>query len=246
MLGGLFNLFKSKSAQSTQLMHTIDVHSHLIPAIDDGSQSLTQSIEIIEYLHNLGFKKLITTPHIMSHRFANTQQNILKGYEVLKAELIKREIDILLEVGAEYYYDEHFLDLIDKNEIMTFSDNYMLFELSYHNKPFGLEQTVHKLLESGYKPILAHPERYTYYNTKEHYHQLKDMGLMFQINAISTQGFYGKNVQKSVENIIDLGLVDFIGSDIHAMKYADSFATALRHKIYLKIMQNNPIKNDYL
>jgi len=194
----------------------------------------------------LGFKKIITTPHIMSHRFPNTKETIMQAYAFLKARLEQENMVFNVEVAAEYYYDEHFLELIDKKELMCFGDNYILFELSYTVKPFVLEQTVSKLLKAGYKPILAHPERYTYYHSEEDYRRLKEMGLLFQINIISTQNFYGKKVKKSVEKIIDLGLVDFIGSDTHSQKYLDTFSASLKSKIYSQIMQKNSIRNDYL
>jgi tyrosine-protein phosphatase YwqE len=228
------------------LLHQVDLHSHLIPSIDDGVKDLDNSISIIKQFKELGFKKIITTPHIMSSRFPNFRTNIYQGYNLLKEELTKQNIDIKLEVAAEYYYDEYFLSLIDKKDILTFGDNYVLFEFSYHYKPFELEQTIFKLISAGYKPILAHPERYSYYNTKEHYEKLKDLGLLFQINLISTQGFYGKNVKKSVEKIIDLGLVDFIGSDIHNQNYMDIFTKAVKSKKYLAVIEKNIIQNNYL
>ena len=232
--------------KKTSLAHSVDIHSHLIPAIDDGVKTLDASVDIIRQIQELGFKKIITTPHIMSHRFPNTKEIILKGHHRLQKELKKQEIDIELEVAAEYYYDEHFLDLIRKNEIISFGEKYVLFELSYTVKPFVLEQSVAKLIALGYKPVLAHPERYNYYSSEKHYRSLKEMGLAFQINAISTQGFYGPRVKKAVEKIIDLGLVDFIGSDIHSQKYFESFARALQSKSYTKLFKKNSIKNDYL
>ena len=252
MLGTLYMLkkisdkFLLRSRKKSLLSHTTDLHSHLIPSIDDGVKDLDSSVDIIRQLQELGFKKIITTPHIMSHRFANTNEGITKGYELLKEELLKESIEIELQVAAEYYYDEHFLELIEKKELMSFGDNYILFELSYTVKPFILEQTVAKLLKAGYRPILAHPERYTYYSSENHYRVLKEMGLYFQINMISTQDFYGKKVRKAVEKIIDLGMVDFIGSDIHSQKYMDTFSKSLKSKIYSKIMKKNPIKNDFL
>jgi len=246
MLHKLSDKFPFNLGKKIKLAHTTDIHSHLIPDIDDGVKSLESSVEIIKQLQALGFKKIITTPHIMSHRFPNTQMIINRGYSLLKGELLHQGIAIDIEAAAEYYYDEHFLQLIEKRELMTFGANYILFELSYTVKPFILEQTVAKLLKVGYKPILAHPERYTYYHTEDHYRRLKEMGLYFQINIISTQNFYGKKVKKAVEKIIDLGLVDFIGSDIHSQKYLDTFSSSLNSKIYSKIMQKNSIKNDYI
>jgi tyrosine-protein phosphatase YwqE len=242
-LAGKLKFFSNKS---NTLLHTTDLHSHFIPAIDDGSKSLSESIIMLRRLEELGFKKIITTPHIMSHRFPNTQATIRAGYTLLKEELAKQNINIELEVAAEYYYDEHFLELIEKKEILSFGDNYVLFELSYHVKPFALEQVVSKLLNAGYKPVLAHPERYRYYTTQEHYIKLKEMGLLFQINAISTQNFYGKKVKQAVEKIIALDMVDFIGSDIHAQAYVDSFSKFTKSKLYAKIFEKNQIRNDYL
>ena len=245
MIKKIVNKFSFTSNNKT-LLHTTDLHSHLIPNIDDGTDSFEESVSIIKQLKEHGFRKIIITPHIMSHRFPNTSEKIQKVNYTLLHELKKMNIDIEVEVAAEYYYDEHFLKLIEKRELMTFGDNYILFELSYTVKPFMLEQTVAKLLEAGYKPILAHPERYRYYNTDAHYNNLKEMGLSFQINAISTEGFYGKKVKKTVEKIIDLGIVDFLGSDIHSQNYLDTFEKSLKNKIYKNIFKKNNIKNDYL
>jgi len=247
MLNKLYKKIVSSSKQSTsELLHTTDLHSHLLPAIDDGSQNMEQSIELLKKFEKLGFKKLITTPHIMSHRFPNKRKTIYENYNLLIDEMKKEKVNIELQVAAEYYYDEYFVKLIENKKLLTFGDNYILFEFSYHNKPFALEQTIYNLLKEGYKPVLAHPERYTFYTTKEDYQRLKDLGLFFQINLISTQGFYGKSVKKSVDIIIQNAMVDFIGSDVHNQKYVDSFSLSLKSKIYSKIMKTNQIKNSLL
>lgn len=245
MLTSLYNKYSS-SKSSIALLHTTDLHSHLIPSIDDGAQSMQECIEMIKKLKELGFKKLITTPHIMSHRFPNTRKSILMAYQQVIIELKKQHIDMELRIAAEYYYDEHFLELIDKKDLFTFGENHVLFEFSYRIKPFGLEETVQKLLRSGYKPVLAHPERYIFYKTKADYERLKEIGLLFQINSISTQGFYGKEAKESVELIIKNGMVDFIGSDVHNLKYIDAFSKSLNQKIYTKIMKSNFIMNNSL
>ncbi len=239
-------IFHLQDQHQQALLHTTDLHSHLIPGIDDGVKSMQESIDLLRQLEALGFKKIITTPHTMSHRFPNTKEIIHAGYDALKKQLQKENINIDLEVASEYYYDEHFLELISKNELLSFGDKYILFELSYNIKPLMLEQTVQKLLKVGYKPILAHPERYNYYTTTEHYHHLKDMGLAFQINAVSMQNFYGKKAKSAVEKIIKMGIVDFIGSDIHSQKYLDAYKQAIQSKAYASIFENNNIKNNYL
>ena len=246
----MFEKIKNKLGSITKeeinLLHRVDLHSHLIPSIDDGVKSLDESISLIRQFKECGFKKIITTPHTMSHRYRNTKETIYEGYEILKNELARLEIDLELEVASEYYHDQHFLELIDNGEILTFGDKYVLFELSYNVKPFMLEETVYKLKEAGYRPVLAHPERYVYYDSEKDYRKLKNMGLFFQINMISTQNFYGKKAKKAVEKIINLGMVDFIGSDIHSQKYMDTFLKSLSSNIYLKIVTKNKIKNNSL
>ncbi len=244
MFTKLANIFRPSSSQN--ILHTTDLHSHLIPGIDDGVKDFDESIGIIKQLQELGFTKIVTTPHIMHHRFANTKQNILKIYEELKEEMQKHDLKIDVDVAAEYYYDEHFLELIDKKELMTFGDNYILFELSYTLKPFMLEQAVAKLLSAGYRPILAHPERYKYYKTIEDFERVKDMGLLFQINAISLGGFYGKGVKKSAELLVEANMVDFIGSDIHSQKYLEAFSKVLQSSAYRRCFELNSIYNDDL
>lgn len=247
MLSKFIKSFSKKQNLLLEYFYTTDLHSHLIPNIDDGVKTLEESISIVKNLKKLGFKKLITTPHIMSHRFPNTKDTILSGLAEVKRELEKQNIDIVIEAAAEYYYDEYFIELIRKKDLLTFGNNYVLFELSYTANPFGLEQVVFELLNNGYKPILAHPERYTYYShSLEKYRTLKDLGLLFQINLNSLGKFYGKNPKIAAEYLVENGLVDFIGSDIHSMKYFDSFKDCIEIGKVEEIFQKNQIRNNIL
>lgn len=247
MLSKLFKNFQKKEKLPLDYFYTTDLHSHLIPNIDDGVKTLEESVEIIKNLKNLGYKKLITTPHIMSHRFPNNKETILSGFEKVKNELIKQNIDIELHVAAEYYYDEHFIELIRKKDLLTFGDNHILFELSYTSNPFGLEQIVYELLSAGYKPILAHPERYSFYsNTFEKYDTLKDLGLLFQINLNSLNDFYGKKPKLACEYLVEKGLVDFLGSDIHSMRYFDSLKNLIDKGKLKEVFEKNQIKNNFI
>jgi protein-tyrosine phosphatase len=208
---------------------------------------MEQSIEMIKELKQMGFKKLITTPHIMSHRYPNTKDGILKSFDNLQNELQKQNIDICMQVASEYYYDEHFIELIRNKDLLTFGDNNILFELSYTTPAFGIEQTVYELLNAGYKPILAHPERYTYFAMNpSKYHQIRELGLLFQININSTNDFYGKGAKTAVKYLIDEGLVDFVGSDTHRPKYIESLKQSIGTKIFRNIEEKNQIKNNYL
>lgn len=246
MFSKILNSFK-KTDSKVPDFYTTDLHSHLIPAIDDGSKSMEQSIEMIKSLKNLGFKKLITTPHIMSHRFPNDRDIILNGLEDLQEELLKQNIDMPMSAASEYYYDEHFIELIRKKELLTFGDNHVLFELSYTTPVFGIEQTIYELLKADYKPILAHPERYVYFaSSPDKYHKLKEAGLQFQINVNSTNDFYGKKTRIAVKYLIDNGLVDFVGSDTHRPNYVEALEKSINSKIFKGIEEKNIIKNSYL
>lgn len=246
MFSKLFKTIK-KTDKTLPHFYQVDLHSHLIPEIDDGSDSMEQSIELIKELKSIGFRKLITTPHTMSHRFPNSKDDILRGFEKLQEEVIKQNIDIELEVASEYYYDDHFIEQIRKKDLLTFGDNHILFEMSYTTPVFGLEQTVYELLKAGYKPVLAHPERYTYFaSNPQRYHKLKDYGLKFQLNVNSTDGFYGKKPKEASKYLVDNGLIDFVGSDTHRPKYVEALKDSIGSKIFRNIEEKNIIKNNLL
>lgn len=251
MFSTISKLFKKNQTLNHE-HYLVDIHSHLIPAIDDGVNTLEESIEIIKGMKHLGFEKLITTPHIMSHKYPNTNETIKRGFEIVQEEAIKQNIDIELEYASEYYFDEHFLELISKNDLLTFGDNYVLFELPYSpykstTPPMGIEHTIFELQNRGYRPVLAHPERYMYYTNRfERLLKLKDHALLFQMNANSFGGFYGKSAQKNAQRLVKEGLVNFIGSDIHNNKYLDSFSKVINTSTFSKIFNNNNIKNSFL
>ena len=243
----MFTAFKKlfKTQHTTQKYYSTDLHSHLIPAIDDGSQSMEESVELIKGLKSLGYTKLITTPHIMHHRFPNSSKTILAGLEDVKAELKAQNIEIELEAAAEYYLDEHFLELLNKKEILTFGENYLLFEMSYAQKPVNLESVIHEIKVAGYRPVLAHPERYLFMHRDfSIYEKLKEQGVLFQVNLNSFNGYYSKPVQKVVLEILEKGWIDFIGSDTHKVKQLEYLSKNLDSKVMSKIFKKCTVLND--
>lgn len=194
-----------------------DMHSHLLPGIDDGVENTDHAIYIIERLANYGIKKFIVTPHIMANVYPNTRFTIENSLKILEKELKNKNLDkISIHAAAEYMLDTNFNLLLDKNELLPLKDNYLLIELSYYQPPINLENTIYKIISSGYIPVLAHPERYTYFHNKlNSYNELKSMGCRFQINALSLSNYYGKYVKKTGHYLLHEGLIDFIGSDIH-------------------------------
>ena len=233
-------IFKNKKS----LIHT-DIHSHLIPEIDDGAKSLDKSIELILKLKEMNYTRLITTPHI-SDMFSNSSKNIKDRYLILKEELSKRDIDIEIEVAAEYYADKSFEELLSKRDILSFGKKkYLLFELSYFTYPNNLESLIYDIKLAGYTPLLAHPERYVYfhYSFKE-YQALKDMGVLFQINLTSIANYYSSDIREAVKKLILNGMVDFVGTDTHHQGHIEALEKSLSMSLYSKIFKYNTILND--
>jgi len=245
MFDKISTLFNKKESKADY--YHVDIHSHLVPVIDDGSKSMQESIAIIKEFKKLGFKKLITTPHIMHHRFPNSSEIILSGVAEVQHELVKQGIDIELEAACEYYLDEHFMQLLEKRDILTFGDNYLLFELSYAMKPANLLELIYEIEVAGYKPVLAHPERYLYlHDNFTIYEQLKERGVLLQVNLNSFSGYYSKPVQKVVLKILEKGWIDFIGSDTHKLSHLEHFSKNYKGKIIEKIFEKNTIRNNQL
>ncbi len=231
--------------KTTQSSISVDVHSHLIPGIDDGAKDMERSIELILVLKKMGYRKLITTPHV-SDMFPNSTKTILDGYANLKSELKRRNIEIEIEVAAEYYADETFEELLKKRDILTFGkEKYLLFELSYFTLPRDLESLVHEIKMAGYRPVLAHPERYVYlHDSIDDYIHIKSLGVLFQINLNSLVNYYSKEVTHAVKQLISYGMVDFIGSDTHHRRHTKFLEKSLNHSLYRKIFKKNKLLND--
>lgn len=225
----------------------MDVHSHLIPGIDDGAQTMEDSIQLIRELNALGYSKFITTPHIMSDFYKNTPEIILGGLEKVRERLKEEGLNVEISAAAEYYMDFEFEAKIKEGGLLTFGDNYVLFEVSYFNKPEGFERIVFDLQTAGYKPMLAHVERYPFwYGNWEKYERFKELGVFFQLNIMSLGGHYGGQTKKVAEDLIDRGMIDLIGSDLHNMNHIESMKRAIREEYLHKIATNEKLLNYHL
>ncbi|MDB4927381.1 CpsB/CapC family capsule biosynthesis tyrosine phosphatase [Mucilaginibacter sp.] len=243
----MFNFLKKKEAGKDVSFNyesvVVDMHSHVLPGIDDGAQNPEESIFLIKKMMELGIKKIIATPHIMVDFYRNTPETINEALEILKAELKKQEIDIEIEAAAEHYFDETFEKRVEDKRLMTMGDNYALFEYSFISPPPNAFSVIQKMIEWGdYKPILAHPERYTYMDT-EAMAVLRSWGCNMQMNTISLTGYYGKDVKKKAEDMVNMQLVDFISSDMHHPRHAQAFKDALAMPLLKKILFDYPLKN---
>jgi protein-tyrosine phosphatase len=214
----LSNLFK-KSPPSEPInlsLIGIDMHSHFIPGIDDGAQTMQDSVEMITAMAELGYRKVITTPHIMGDFYRNTPEIINAGLEQVRKEVAAAGVSIDIEAAAEYYFDFELERKLDNEKLLTMGDNYLLFEVSYMNSPDNLDGIIFKMQTQGYKPVLAHPERYPYwFRDMGNFERLKDKGVFFQLNINSLTGHYSPATMKVAEQMIDKGWYDFLGSDCH-------------------------------
>ncbi|MEZ5173432.1 MAG: CpsB/CapC family capsule biosynthesis tyrosine phosphatase [Bacteroidia bacterium] len=230
----LSSIFGKKRPDADLSVLRTDVHSHLIPGIDDGSVSVENSMELIHGLYDLGYRKLITTPHIMSDFYRNTPEVILRGLDDVRAAISAEGLDIEIEAAAEYYCDHDFELKIGKEELLTFGNRYLLFELSYLNISENFDSVTFKLQLEGYKPVLAHPERYPYwYQSFDKYSEIRDKGVLLQINIASLAGHYGTVARRIAERLIENNMVDLLGSDMHKTShigvYHDARHPATKH-----------------
>jgi protein-tyrosine phosphatase len=244
----MFGLFKKKKEQKVESNYTydsivVDMHSHVLPGIDDGAQNPEESIFLIKKMMALGIKKIIATPHIMADFYRNTPETINGALELLKTELKAQEIDIEIEAAAEHYFDETFEKRVNEKTLMTMGDNYALFEFSFISRPPNAFEVIQKMIEwGGYKPILAHPERYPYMTIEEMVN-LRAWGCNIQLNTISLTGYYGKEVKKKAEAMVDSHIIDFISSDMHHPRHATAFKDALSYPHLKRILTDYPLKN---
>jgi len=222
----MFSIFNKKENFNIGEILQADMHSHILPGIDDGAQNLESSLELIDGLIALGYKKLVATPHIISDIHPNTKESIESAYQLLKAELNKKNYTIPVSYAAEYMLDENFLNLVEAGDLLTIHENIVLIETMFMDSPPNLENILFQLQTNGYVPLLAHPERYHYLDkTLARLDPFRDRNCLFQSNALSFTGYYGKREQEIAFRLLDAGLIDFIGSDMH-------------HTRHLKNMQN--------
>jgi tyrosine-protein phosphatase YwqE len=241
----IFSSSKSSLADYSQLK--TDMHSHLIPGIDDGARTMEDSIAMIRRMHELGYKKLITTPHIQGEFFKNTPEIILEGLAKVKEAVKAENIPVELEAAAEYLLDDMFEEKMKAGNLLTFSNKFILVEMSYFSPNPDLKNIIFNLQVDGFKVILAHPERYTYwFKDFAKFEDLKDRGVFFQLNTVSLAGHYPVPVKKFAEKLIEKDMIDFIGTDMHNMNYMKSLEKSLNEKMLAKLVGSGRLLNAVL
>lgn len=221
----MFNFFKKKETNLTLtgLPVSTDIHSHVLPGIDDGSPDIDTSIKLLKGLQDLGIKRMVATPHVIADLYRNTPETINNALALLKPAMEREQVDIELTAAAEYMMDDYLVKLLRSDErLLTIHNNIVLTEQSYATPTVNLNEIAFIMVSLGYRPIMAHPERYGYYHGDyEAYMHLKDMGFMLQVNLLSLTGYYGKAVAKAAKYILDNDMADFVGTDLHHERHLD-------------------------
>jgi protein-tyrosine phosphatase len=222
----MLNIFSKKQFLKDLLEGFVDIHCHILPGIDDGAANIQESLVLIEKLTQLGVSQFIATPHVMQDFYPNDAESIGNAFQTLLEAIASSELsNIVINPAAEYMLDEHFQEHVLNKNLFTLKKNIVLIEMSYYQAPLNLTNLIWKIKEYGYIPILAHPERYSYYhNNKEAYSTLKRLGCYFQLNILSLSDHYGNDVQKMAQYLINQGLIDFVGTDVHNINHIEKIS----------------------
>ena len=238
--------FKKKSPPPLNLgWLSIDMHSHLIPGIDDGAKDIVSSLQMIKGFIDLGYKKLITTPHVLWEIYPNTSEIIVNGVEELKAAVANEGLVIEIHAAAEYFMDEHFEEqLRKKTPLLCINNNLVLVEFSMVTAPFELQKTIFEMQMQEYQPVLAHPERYTYLNrNRSTFEDLKTAGCLFQLNLLSLTGYYGRSVQELAEYLLKNNYYELAGTDLHHPQQLSSLQKLTSSPFYTTMKDSGFIRN---
>lgn len=228
----MFTLFKSKPVLKDLIPDNhIDIHSHLLPGIDDGARTFEDTLRLTRALQGFGISQFITTPHIIQQVWENTPEQIRSKETTTVMELKKQGTTVPFKAAAEYLMDDQFVRLFQSHNLLTLKDNYVLVEMSYINAPIQLYTILFDLQVAGYIPVLAHPERYLFYHYNfNEYLKLKAAGCLFQLNLLSVVGYYGPEIAKIAERLLQKGMYNYVGSDVHHDNHIASFEQKVKLK----------------
>jgi protein-tyrosine phosphatase len=223
----------------------VDLHSHVLPGLDDGSPSMTESLNMLNEMVKAGFSKIITTPHVNSDVYPNTKEKILGQLHHLREVVAEAKIPVEIEASGEYHMDYEFLNKVQSGEVIPFgSKNYLLVELPFQKPAFSYDEILYQVQLAGYEVIIAHPERYTWLmGNMKLYGGMKDRGMFFQINLNSLNGWYGFPVKMAAHQLIDARMIEFAGSDAHHTGNIIELSKLLQNRHFDKLITGNMLLN---
>lgn len=240
----MFFFKRKRSAYSDFSEVGLDMHSHLVPGVDDGAQDVADSMQIISGLRELGFRHLITTPHTLQGVHPNTMETLSTAHALLNGKLPE---DIVLNLSSEYYLDEQFDEQLNTKAVMPMPGNRLLIEFSQISRPLDLEEKIFDLGIKGYQVILAHPERFLFFHRQfDYYRRLKEMGVELQLNAMSLTGHYGKHIKSIADKLVEKDMIDFIGTDIHHVRHLEVLKQVPATKSFDRLVSSGLLKNKHL
>ncbi|MEI9946711.1 MAG: CpsB/CapC family capsule biosynthesis tyrosine phosphatase [Chitinophagaceae bacterium] len=245
----MFGLFsKSKGDKFDFSALGVDMHSHILPGIDDGAATIETSLELIRGMKALGYRKLIASPHIMWDMYKNTPEIINRQLDLVRNAVSKEGIDIEINAAAEYFLDDHVEELLKKKEpLLTISGNKVLVEFSLAFPAMNIKEILFEMQMQGYQPVVAHPERYIYLQgNKEFYDELKDAGCLFQLNILSVTGHYGRSVTELAQYLLKNNFYSLAGTDLHHVGHMEELGSAKLAAAFNKLVDMTKINNKEL
>ena len=260
MLTFLRNLFRKRPSQglvknNLKLLVT-DVHSHLVPGVDDGAPDMASALGLISRLHQMGFERLVTTPHIMSDLYPNTPEILQPRFNELKVVVAKRFPSLKLILAAEYFLDTSFIALLENpDELLTFhcvdplngeKHDMLLFEFAFHEAPNDelLTEAIFKMQTSGITPVVAHCARYPYWHMdRSKLEDLHDKGVILTVNAATLVGNYGDLAKETANHAVDQGWIRMVCSDTHAPHHIVAVKNLENSEILAKLIESGVLLN---
>lgn len=239
----IFSFKKQHKLSSLIPQGYVDIHSHVLPGIDDGASNIVDTKFLLDQMISLGFDQCITSPHIFTHVWDNNRTIIENKLRETRLELSDQLNEFLKFASSEYMIDDYFIERMENEKLLVLKDNIVLVEMSYLNPYVNLKNVIFEIQMKGYVPLLAHPERYSFYhNSLNNYEELKKMGCLFQLNLLSTVGYYGNPTAKISDYLLKNNLIDYVGSDIHHVNHIEAFQNEIiikSTKELEKVFQNN-------
>ncbi len=241
----MFNIFTRNKPKLMDLIpkNFVDIHSHILPGIDDGPQEINESIDLINKMKEIGFSKIVATPHTYAGLYDNTNESICESF--LEISSFFKENNFL-GYASEYMLDYSIIEKANENKLLTIKNNFVLVEMSFISEPYNLFEIIFSLIMNKYIPIIAHPERYRFLHKDiKKFKKLRDMGCFFQLNMCSLTGYYGSDIVKFCDKLFDENLVDFMGSDFHSVNNFNEIKKVVKIKNIEKLEHALSKNNKY-
>lgn len=243
----MFSFFKKNTKVTPDLSFIgVDMHSHLLPGLDDGLKELDTTVAFVKELHAMGYRKLICTPHIISDLYPNSPETILPKLELVREAVKAQGIPVIIEAGAEYMVDPEMETSVKRGDkLLTFGKNLILIEMSYIAASPNIEQAIFALRLKGLQPIIAHPERYNFYHGDfTQYERLVELGCLLQVNLLSLLGYYGKPIKMVAEKLFAKKMVSLVGTDMHHENHLNALKDLASRKEFYKLLEGADLKNN--